>query len=583
MTRITPTSKPTRKISGTSPGLVEWGELFLSKYNVADAKKSFEDALEVNQNHPGALLGMARVEMETSNYYDDAREYLDRASEAAPESPRVLLTRAELQIYDSDCGEAVLLADDVLEERPKYLEALVIKAACRYLDDRSDAFEEMAERALALKPDFARLYSETARYSLLVHRYTEAVELYRTALELRPGYSDALLGLGIGLTRIGEEDEGGKVLEKAFKADPYNVRAFNMVELYEKTMPDYEFTEFGDFNLRTHASQQAPLELLMPPLIDDAMGVFEEKYDFEAREGLAVEIYPNPATFGVRSVGLPNISPHGVCFGRVVIARSPSDGNFNWRQVIWHELAHVYHIQKANYRVPRWFTEGLAEYETNVKDPAWVRHHDQEIVSALRDDDIPSVVELDKRFTQARSYKGILQAYHLSSLVIHYIVVNHGFGAINEMLDGFARDRETGVRSSRMCSAMPVDEFDEGFRDVAAVTIPGRFNGPVHLRRHGRGVASRARKEDLGGLRKIRCFAAKLAAAAALRGSASAQRTPSRRRSKLHEGLSEGQYVAAFLALQARACEGCLRARHEGPRHESRTATSCACCSAISR
>jgi tetratricopeptide (TPR) repeat protein len=200
----------------------------------------------------------------------------------------------------------------------------------------------------------------------------------------------------------------------------------------------------------------------VPPLVSEAIATYEKKYDFEARDALAVEIYPNPATFGIRSVGLPNISPHGVCFGRVVIARSPSDGNFNWRQVVWHEMAHVYHIQKANYRVPRWFTEGLAEYETNIKDPAWIRHHDREIVAMMQDDDLPSVAELDKRFTQARSYKGILRAYHLSSLVIHFIVEEYSFEAINKMLATFPKKLETG-KVIEAAIGEELEDFDKKF------------------------------------------------------------------------------------------------------------------------
>jgi tetratricopeptide (TPR) repeat protein len=193
------------------------------------------------------------------------------------------------------------------------------------------------------------------------------------------------------------------------------------------------------------------------------METYEEKYQFEVHDRLDVEIYPNPATFGVRSVGLPHISPTGLCFGRIVISRSPSAGNFNWRQVIWHEMAHVYHIQKAQYRVPRWFTEGLAEYETNVKNPAWSRHRDRAIVAVLRRNDLPSVVDLDKRFTQARSFKGILRAYQLSSLAIHFIVEKHGFDAINAMLEEFPRLLDTG-EVIEAALGTKVEAFDENFK-----------------------------------------------------------------------------------------------------------------------
>jgi tetratricopeptide (TPR) repeat protein len=443
-------------------GLVAWSELLLSKYNIVDAHRTIEEALEVNENHPDALVAMARLEMQTKNYFDDARALLDRAQEVAPGHPKMLITRAELAIYDSDCEQATETANALLKKRPKHLDAFVVKAACRYLDDDLEGFEAISKEALTIKPDFAELYTSTAEYAKLVHRYVEIVELNRRALALETGYAPALLGLGIGLSRIGEENEGARTLKKAFDADPYNIRAYNMVELYEKTMPDYDFTAYDKFKLRTHRKQTDSLNLLLPPLVSEAIATFEKKYDFEARDGLAVEIYPNPATFGIRSVGLPHISPHGICFGRVVIARSPSDGNFNWRQVVWHELAHVYHIQKANYRVPRWFTEGLAEYETNVKDPAWIRHHDREIVAMMDDDDLPSVGELDKRFTQARSYKGILRAYHLSSLVIHFIVEEHGFKAINKMLETFPDKLETG-KVIEAAMGEDLETFDKKF------------------------------------------------------------------------------------------------------------------------
>src|SRR5690606_16602710 len=97
------------------------------------------------------------------------------------------------------------------------------------------------------------------------------------------------------------------------------------------------------------------------------------KYEFEPDKPISVEIFADLESFSVRSVGLPAISPQGICFGKVITARSPSEGTFNWAQTVWHELAHVFHIQLSDSRVPRWFTEGLAEYETIVARKEWKR------------------------------------------------------------------------------------------------------------------------------------------------------------------------------------------------------------------
>ena len=48
---------------------------------------------------------------------------------------------------------------------------------------------------------------------------------------------------------------------------------------------------------------------------------------------------------------------------------------------MWHELSHVYVLNMTNFRVPRWFTEGLAVHEETAASPEWgdrldpARHH----------------------------------------------------------------------------------------------------------------------------------------------------------------------------------------------------------------
>ncbi len=443
-------------------GLVRWGELLLSKYNIPDAQRSFEEALAINANHPGALVGLATVEMLTSNQSDRARELLGKAKSIAPAHPDMLLAYAHLAMNDSDCPTAREQANALLKTRPKNLEALTILAACHYLGDDPPAFDEVKKRVFAIHPTYANLLATTGYYGVRAHRYVEAMDLYREALTLVPDHSESLMGLGTGLSRIGKEDEALEYLRKAFDEDPYNVRAYNMVELYEKVMPRYEFMDHGRFRVRAHKDQRAMIDEIVAPVVADSMSVFDAKYAFEPHEYLAVEIFPDTTTFSVRSVGLPNISPHGICFGRVVTVRSPSDGNFNWRQVVWHEMAHVYHIQMSNGRVPRWFTEGLAEYETNVEDPAWLRHHDTEIASKLFTEGMPSVLNFNRGFTHAKSMAEVVRSYHLSSLAIHFIAQTWGFEAVPKMLRAWGDKKRTADVLAEVLG-VTVDAFDKQF------------------------------------------------------------------------------------------------------------------------
>lgn len=443
--------------------MVQWGDLLLSKYNVGDAAETYQEALNLEPNHPDALVGMARLAMENSNDFNRIQNLLDNAQLVEPKHVGMWVTRGQLAIYDADYGRARQAAEAALAVRKGYLPALTVLAACDFLENRLDAFEARLAEILAIHPTYADALVEVAEYGVRVFRYHEAVALDRRALKLVPGHAGALLSLGVGLTRTGAEDEGFDVLREAFDADPYNVRAFNMVELYEKVMPNYEFTDYGQFKLRALGHESDAVNAIVAPVVKAALGLYEGKYKHKTDPYLAVEIYPSGETFAVRSVGLPSVSPHGICFGPVVVSRSPSEGNFNWKQVIWHELAHVYHIQVSNHRVPRWFTEGLAEYETNIYDRGWQRHHDRELARALFSGTLRGVMDLDEGFTQARTGEEILRSYHQASLVVHYLAETHGFEKLVGMLRAWGQNK-TAEQVYRDVLGVEASQIDAGFK-----------------------------------------------------------------------------------------------------------------------
>ena len=102
----------------------------------------------------------------------------------------------------------------------------------------------------------------------------------------------------------------------------------------------------------------------------------------------------------MRTVGLPDIGALGVCFGQVITAMSPATGDINWGMVLWHELGHVFAIQLSNSRVPRWFTEGLSEYETLIARPDWRRENDADLYGAVANGTLPSIGDLNSEFMQ---------------------------------------------------------------------------------------------------------------------------------------------------------------------------------------
>ncbi len=68
-------------------------------------------------------------------------------------------------------------------------------------------------------------------------------------------------------------------LDKAFAKDPFNVRAFNTLNLYEKTIPvEYETVDGPTFRIRYAKNERAILERYVPQFLDEAWGSMVKRY-----------------------------------------------------------------------------------------------------------------------------------------------------------------------------------------------------------------------------------------------------------------------------------------------------------------
>jgi hypothetical protein len=112
---------------------------------------------------------------------------------------------------------------------------------------------------------------------------------------------------------------------------------------------------------------------------------------------------PTPNDFSVRTIGVPSLGAVGVCFGDLITSVGPYAGTHNFHQVLWHELAHVYAVKLSKGRVPRWFTEGLSEWESELADPSWARESAELLAEARRAGRMRKLGELDLAFLRATS------------------------------------------------------------------------------------------------------------------------------------------------------------------------------------
>jgi tetratricopeptide (TPR) repeat protein len=455
----------------------QWGDLFLEKYNIPDARFAYNAALKVNPRFPPALVGLAQTHLESDNDHAKTQSLLDRALTTNPTLPAAILLKARLQIDDEDYPGAVATLKLALAINPNHLEAIALTGTAHYLADHPKKYEKARRRAFRINPKYAAFYTTVATLAARVHRYPEAIELNRKALQVEPAYWRAFIALGIGYTRIGDDAKGLEYLEKAHRNDPYNVRAYNMVNLYDDTLREYEFVERGKLRLRYHRQDRLALDRIVSPLAQEAFTALQRRYGYTPPHKTSVEVFRDVTTFSVRSVGVPHVSPHGICFGRVVTARSPREGNFNWAEVIWHEMAHVFHIQLSGHRVPRWFTEGLAEYEAGRARPEWRREEDLAVMAALRGNRLRGVAELNKGFTRAQSISEVIAAYYHATLVIEFIVERWGFKTIPKMLRLWGKKRGTRavIKTATGLDIVGFNTDFEAWLRVRYATLLGTF------------------------------------------------------------------------------------------------------------
>jgi tetratricopeptide (TPR) repeat protein len=451
-------------------------DLFLENYDAGHAEEVLSEILAKAPRHPEALARMAQVKL-AQNLDFEAAEKL--ATDALAVNPSLTLSNfviGGVALHDMDIAKADQAVQKGLAVDPGDLELLSLGAAIRFLADDRPGFEQAKRAVLAHNPRYSRLYQIVGEYAEWEHRYDEIVTMMTEALLADSEDAKVRAQLGFNLIRSGREAEGVSALRRAFTADPFNVRVFNTLNLYEKEIPKgYETVDHGKFILRYSHEERALLDRYVPAMLARAWDKMTKKYGFVPETPVGIELYPNREHFAVRTSGLPQTFIQGVCFGRTLAAMSPKDEHFNIGMTLWHELAHVFHIQLSKSHVPRWFTEGLAEYETLVERPEWRREYDADLYEALERGTLPQVADMNRSFSHAEDMQDMATAYYASTQVVGFIVERYGMPKVRRMLELWGQGKTTKDVLVQALGASPVD-IDRDFRAMLSTRL-ARYRG----------------------------------------------------------------------------------------------------------
>ena len=438
------------------------GELFTSKYNYAEAAEFFSDALKINPNSARAHLGVAANKSLEGG--GEMQAALARALEINPNlvAARALKAGAELDAGHHDAASAEI--EKALKVNPRSLEAHSLRAALLYLQDRDLQPEVVA--TLAINPRYGALYDTLSHYATITRRTAQAAEFSRRAIQLSPRLWRAHLSLGMALLRLGQMEEGRAAIETSFKGDPFNVWAKNTLDLLD-AMRDYRETKRSSFIIKAAAKESDVLATYAADLLEEAASKLTTKYRFTPQGSVIVELFPNHEDFAVRALGLPGLGALGVCFGQVIAQDSPSArpiGQFNWGSTLWHEYTHVITLQITNYRIPRWFSEGLSVYEERRARPGWGDDWNPMVLRALAEGRWFKIADLDAGFQRPRSPQDVPLAYFQASQVCEFIAERYGFDAILRML-ALYRDQAHTPDVLRQALKLTESEFDRAFME----------------------------------------------------------------------------------------------------------------------
>ena len=437
---------------------VRFGQFFFERYYPDEAAKLFKEALELDPKNAQAYYGLARVYAEDFN--PEAIAAADKALEINPKFYQAYELKARMALEDDDRKKAATEADAALAIDPTALDAIAIHATLDLLEDKESPW-------LAKINNRAKGYETIASLLVINRRYEDALVYYSKAVAADPELWTAHSQLGVTLMRLGRPDEAYKELELAYNNDHTSDAATrNSLKLLD-TYKDFETFTTPTTILKLNKKEADALRPYFEHVMQWAMSVYEKKYQFKLPRPLQVEVYPNHEDFAVRTLGLPGVGGIlGVTFDDVIAMDSPSGrppGQFHWGETLWHEMSHAYILTLTNYRVPRWFTEGLAVHEESATTPDWGDRVTPEIISAIRDKKLLPVAEIDRGFVHPTFPTQVIVSYYEAGKMCDYIASRWGESKLLDMAHEFAKNRPT-VDVIRDQLKMEPEAFDNDFQ-----------------------------------------------------------------------------------------------------------------------
>lgn len=434
------------------PAHYEAGQLYLEKYNRADAAREFEAALKINPSAAEVHAAVAQLHLNDFEF-DAARKAIQRALEVNPQLLAARLLQADLQLANFEVESAWETLQLALPLDPHSEETLGRMAAIHVLRD-GDAAETpggacaaLQDKVLARNPHAGEFCLRVANVLETQRQFPAAERWFQEAIAVMPQLIGSQAGLGMLYMRLGREREARVCLTAAFEADPFHVRVKNMLEVLD-VLDGYATAESEHFILRYHAEHDAVFARYALEHLERVYAELCPKLGYTPSDKSLFEIFSKARNtdghgwFSARTVGLPYVGTVGACTGKMVAVTSPHDGkrSFNWARVLKHEFVHVLNLAQTNFHIPHWFTEAIAVWNEGYPRPDEWNKLLAERVPARK---LFNLDNINLGFVRPQSGQEWQLAYCQSELYVEHMLAEHGEDAVLRMLSAYAQNKTT--------------------------------------------------------------------------------------------------------------------------------------------
>ncbi len=458
------------------------GELGLSKNEMGLAADNFRKAIELEPGNPDYHFKLHQAT--STGDRQTAEDALEKTLELNPNFIPALLAVAENQVDGEIYEQAEKTIEQIFEINPHQPAAWSLKAIIAHL--QNDLDEEQRCRAKALEhwqfnPQVDYLIGKKLSRK---YRFVAGEAYQRRALIFDPDFQPARIQLAQDVLRLGREREGWELAERVFESDNYNVVAHNLVTLRD------QIEKFETIKRKNFVVRMDPLEAKLYgdrvlDLLVRASELLESKYKIDIRTPVIVEIFSKQQDFAIRTFGTPGGDGFlGVCFGNVVTMNSPSAQGANltsWESVLWHEFCHVVTLQKTKNKMPRWLSEGISVYEERLADSAWGQSMNLDYRDMIEDGDLTPISELSNAFLKPESGAHLQFAYYQSSMVVEFLIQEHGLQTLVRVLDDLAVGMPINESLARYTGSLELlnQEFEQYIRGKAdELVAKGNWDKP---------------------------------------------------------------------------------------------------------